>query len=213
MERESVRVLLIEDSPADAFMIEEMLSEAGGDFILERVSRLSEGIERISRGGLDIIISDLGLPDSQGMETVRTLIPRAMGVPLIVLTGLCDDQVGIPAVQEGAQDYLVKGQVNGAVLARSIRYAIERKLMENERERLIRELTDALATVKRLSGLLPICASCKKIRNDKGYWEQIDAYIREHSEAEFSHSLCPDCAHRLYPEYFPDSQSSEGGCP
>lgn len=64
------------------------------------------------------------------------------------------------------------------------------------------ELQDALSKVKLLGGLLPICASCKKIRDDKGYWQQIEAYIRDHSEAEFSHGICPECARTLYPEYF-----------
>ena len=74
-----------------------------------------------------------------------------------------------------------------------------RKRAEEEREKLILELREALKKVKLLSGLLPVCASCKKIRNDKGYWEQIEVYIRDHSEANFSHGICPDCAKRLYP--------------
>src|SRR5262249_13946630 len=81
--------------------------------------------------------------------------------------------------------------------------------MQNQLEReqhLNRELAAALATVKKLSGLLPICASCKNIRNDHGYWEQIEAYIQEHSEAEFTHSICPACAERLYPELYSRSQ-------
>jgi len=78
----------------------------------------------------------------------------------------------------------------------------ERKQAEEERERLIGELQEALAEVKTLSGLLPICASCKSIRDDQGYWQQIEAYIRDHSEAEFSHSVCPECAKKLYPEVF-----------
>jgi PAS domain S-box-containing protein len=78
----------------------------------------------------------------------------------------------------------------------------ERKRAEEERERLIGQLKEALAEVKTLSGLLPLCSSCKRIRDDKGYWQQIEAYIRDHSEAEFSHSVCPDCAKKLYPEVF-----------
>jgi methyl-accepting chemotaxis protein len=76
----------------------------------------------------------------------------------------------------------------------------ERKRAEAEREELIRELQGALARVKQLSGLLPICASCKKIRDDKGYWTQIEAYVRDRSEAEFSHGICPECEEKLYPE-------------
>jgi len=78
-----------------------------------------------------------------------------------------------------------------------------------ERERLIHELQEALAKVKKLSGFLPICASCKKIRNDQGYWMQIEAYIRDHSEAEFSHGICPECMKKLYPDYYEDM--SPGG--
>jgi len=77
----------------------------------------------------------------------------------------------------------------------------ERKKIEQEREQLIRELKNTLAKVKTLSGMLPICASCKKVRDDKGYWNQIEAYVSEHSEAEFSHGLCPDCMEKLYPDY------------
>ena len=78
----------------------------------------------------------------------------------------------------------------------------ERRRMEEEREKMVLELQGALAKVKTLSGLLPICASCKKIRNDKGYWNQIEGYIMEHSDATFSHGICPDCAQRLYPDHF-----------
>jgi PAS domain S-box-containing protein len=76
----------------------------------------------------------------------------------------------------------------------------ERKRTEDERERLVTELQAALAKVKLLSGFLPICAACKKIRNDQGYWEQVEIYIRDHSEAEFSHGLCPNCIRRFYPD-------------
>jgi hypothetical protein len=79
---------------------------------------------------------------------------------------------------------------------------VERKRAEEEREKLIVELQDAVAKIKTLKGLLPICAHCKKIRDDKGYWKQIESYIIEHSEAEFSHGICPECAKKHYPEFF-----------
>ncbi len=75
-----------------------------------------------------------------------------------------------------------------------------RRQAEKKRERLVKEREEALAKVKTLSGLLPICSSCKNIRDDEGYWNQIEAYIRDHSEAEFSHSICPDCVKKLYPK-------------
>ncbi len=89
--------------------------------------------------------------------------------------------------------------VAGIEVARNID---RRKGMEKEREDLIHDLKDALANIKTLRGLLPICAACKKIRDDRGYWNQIESYIRDRSEAEFSHSICPDCAKKLYPEFY-----------
>ena len=82
-----------------------------------------------------------------------------------------------------------------------IRDISKRKQIEEERNQLIKGLQDSLAKIKTLSGMLPICASCKKIRDDKGYWNQIETYLREHSEAEFSHGICPECAQKLYPDY------------
>lgn len=87
------------------------------------------------------------------------------------------------------------------VFLASLRDITERKWAELERSKLILELEESLAQVKMLSGLLPICASCKKIRNDQGYWQQVEVYISENSDAEFSHGICPDCMKRLYPEY------------
>jgi hypothetical protein len=77
----------------------------------------------------------------------------------------------------------------------------QRKTMEQERERLIADLQKALGDVKQLSGLLPICSHCKKIRDDSGYWNQIESYIREHSGVEFSHGICQDCLKKYYPDY------------
>jgi PAS domain S-box-containing protein len=82
----------------------------------------------------------------------------------------------------------------------------ERKLMDQEREKIIAELQESISKVKVLSGMLPICASCKKIRDDKGYWNMLEVYIRDHSEAEFSHGLCPECMIKLYPEYYKDKK-------
>jgi hypothetical protein len=82
------------------------------------------------------------------------------------------------------------------------RMVSERNRAQEERERLIVELQDALAEVRTLSGLLPICASCKKIRDDQGYWNQIEDYVSSHSQATFSHGICPECAKKLYPEYY-----------
>jgi PAS domain S-box-containing protein len=92
------------------------------------------------------------------------------------------------------------GRVIAAVIA--FHDITQRKQIEEERERLFIDHMDALSKIKTLSGMLPICSSCKRIRDDEGYWTQIETYINEHSEAEFSHGLCPECASKIYPEYY-----------
>ena len=89
------------------------------------------------------------------------------------------------------------GRVEGNGVMRDI---TKRKRLEEEREKLIKELQSALSEIKMLSGLLPICSHCKKIRDDKGYWNQLEAYIQDHSEAKFSHSICQECAKNYYPD-------------
>jgi PAS domain S-box-containing protein len=101
-------------------------------------------------------------------------------------------------------------KVNGEnVIQCNIRDITRRRLAEEAREKLIGELENALEKIKKLSGLLPICASCKNIRDDEGYWQRIEQYISEHSEANFTHGICPECIKKLYPKY----NSNAAGCP
>ena len=186
-----LKVLLIEDNPADARMIHEMLKGLrDGVLELETADRLSTGIETLARGGRDVVLLDLSLPDSQGFDTFLKLREKAGSVPVVLLTGLDDEALAVRAVHEGAQDYLIKGQVDGHLLSRALRYAIERN-------KLMRELQDALAKVKTLSGMIPICAWCRKIRDDKGYWDQVEEYLQTHPDADFTHGICPACKEGL----------------
>lgn len=123
-----IRVLLIEDNPGDARLIREMLADVGGPaaFQLDWVDRLSTGIERLADGGVDVVLLDLALPDSGAEDTFTAICGAARSVPIVVLTLLEDDRNAVKAMQGGAQDYLVKAEIDGNFLKRSIRYAIER---------------------------------------------------------------------------------------
>ena len=198
---EKLQILVVEDNPADVDFIHEMLPQAGPlNFQIESVERLSEALTRLERKDIDLVLLDLGLPDSHGLITFHKLRQAAPDVPVIVLTGIDDQELAVTAVRDGAQDYLVKGQISGKPLTHAIRYALERQKAEAARLVLIQSLQDALDHVKLLSGLLPICSSCKKIRDDKGYWSQVESYIQKHSEATFTHGMCPDCFKKLYPD-------------
>jgi len=139
-----IKVLLIEDSPGDARLLREALAEANdAAFGLEFVDRLSTGLRRLSEGEIDLALLDLGLPDSQGLDTLDRVQTEAPDVPIIVLTGTQDEGLGVKAVQMAAQDYLVKGEFDSKLLVRTMRYAIERHrlLAELQRMSFVDELT------------------------------------------------------------------------
>lgn len=131
----------MEDNPSDARLIEVMVTTAGGDvFDVEQVERLSQAMERAGRDDLGVILLDLSLPDSQGIETFQKLHASSPRTPIIVLSGLNDTRIALQAVHEGAQDYLIKGEVESQLLVRAMRYAIERKRMMEQLARYAEEL-------------------------------------------------------------------------
>ncbi len=206
--RPPLRVLLVEDNPGDARLVEEALRHSG--FPVGRAGSLAEACQRAALGGVDAILTDLGLPDSRGLETLSALHQRFPAIPVLVLTGSNDESVGVAAVQQGAQDYLIKDQLDGRSLARALRYAVERKRLEAERERLVGELREALAKVKMLRGLLPICAWCKKVRDDQGYWTELEAYVVANTDVEITHGMCAECLTRHFPA---GEEAAEGSSP
>ncbi|MBD2731667.1 hybrid sensor histidine kinase/response regulator [Nostoc sp. FACHB-892] len=124
----SVKILLIEDNLASARLLQEFLTQAQSqEFTLVHVTRLGEALQELSQSNYDVILLDLTLPDSQGLSSLPPLIGQAPSIPIVVLTNTNDEELAIEAVRQGAQDYLVKRQVNVDVLVRSLRYAIERK--------------------------------------------------------------------------------------
>ena len=148
MSSQCIGVLIIEDNPGDARLVQEALKGATApSFTVEWVDRLSIGLARLAEGGVDVLLLDLGLPDSQGLEALALIRALAPTVPVVVLSGADDEQFAVEAVQAGAQDYLVKAYANPHLLTRALRYAIERKradeaLRESE-ERLRLAMTAA----------------------------------------------------------------------
>jgi two-component sensor histidine kinase len=147
MTMEPLRILLVEDNPGDVRLLREMFAtERPGSFEIVNLPRLGQALNFLARGGVDIVLLDLGLPDENGLETVRRVRKLAPEVPLVVLTGRDDDAAVAEAMLEGAQDYLVKGQIENRALPRALRYAIERfrllskaGLVNRELERRVQE--------------------------------------------------------------------------
>jgi serine phosphatase RsbU (regulator of sigma subunit) len=150
---ERLSVLLVEDDEGDAFLVRELLNEADAPFDLAVATTLREAKTKMR--GIQCILLDLGLPDAEGIDGLRKLLSVAGSAAVCVLTGRSDEHLGVVAVAEGAQDYLVKGQVDGVLLTRSLRYAVERKRADENAQRL-REVELRQAESARLErGLLP----------------------------------------------------------
>jgi serine phosphatase RsbU (regulator of sigma subunit) len=146
-------VLLIEDDAGDAFLVSELLDEADAPVALRTALSMAEALTQLS--GVDCVLLDLNLPDASGLDGLRQLLRAGAGVAVCVLTGLADEHLGVAAVAEGAQDYLVKGRVDGVLLSRAIRYAVERRRADDNMRRL-REAELRQAESARLErGLLP----------------------------------------------------------
>ena len=155
MDSTPIIILLVEDSLPEARLLQEALAEARTvQFDLMHVEQLSQALQRLREGPVDVILTDLGLADSQGLDTFRTLHTQAPDVPMVIMTGLDDEMMAVQAVQAGAQDYLVKGQVVAPLLERALRYAIERyrlvQALEEAKQREKRE--EELRALMRLSG-------------------------------------------------------------
>jgi phosphoserine phosphatase RsbU/P len=147
---ELIRALLIEDNPGDARLVREFLRDAGtalASVDLTHADRLADGLQRLQQGSFDVVLLDLSLPDSSGLQTFDSVHAAAPGVPVVVISGLDDEALAVRAVHQGAQDYLVKGQLDGGTMLRSMRYAIERQRLEATRLELERQRDEFFSSV------------------------------------------------------------------
>ncbi|GAA2620138.1 SpoIIE family protein phosphatase [Actinomadura fulvescens] len=169
LDGERLRLLLVEDDPGDAFLVEELLREAdpGVDITLARTLR--EAL-KVLDADVHCVLVDLALPDAQGLETLRQVLAEAPGTAVLVLTGLDDAHVGVAAVGAGAQDYLVKQAVDGALLMRAIRYAVERKRADETERQLVEARAVSRENARLERGLLPVpILTDPSLRHDARY--------------------------------------------
>lgn len=192
-------ILIVEDNFTDALLIKEQLNDNScNQYDVEVVETLTNAIERLKSADIDVVLLDLSLPDSSGLDTVRTLVTKYPNLVIIVLTGLQDEQVALQSVRYGAQDFIEKNQITSTLLTRSISYSIERKKASKEKERLLGDLAKMLEQLEALQEMLPICAACRRIRDNDGNWQPLDSFIKKLSPAA-AHCICPDCYAQFYP--------------
>jgi CheY-like chemotaxis protein len=209
-DRLDVKILVVDDDTITIRIVRNML-EAEGYRHVESAGSGETALEMVAREAPDLILLDILLPGMAGYDVCRAVRRgvETAHVPILMVTGSSPD--ADTALEEsyraGATDFIAKPIRPIEFLAR-VKAALETKAAydqvrselklrtraEREKEKVIAQLQTAIEEIQTLSGMLPICAACKKIRDDSGYWNQIENYISEHSNAEFSHSICPDCA-------------------
>jgi AmiR/NasT family two-component response regulator len=195
---EPVRVLIVEDDFLVAQMVRGQLAQIGYEVAGHAVDG-AQAVELIHKARPDVVLLDIKLLTLDGLEVARRIQSRCP-TPVVMLTAHAGMDLVREASMAGVGAYLVKPP-NAREIERAITIARARFADLMELRRMNAELEAALAQVKTLSGLLPICAACKKIRDDHGYWHEVEAYVRAHTEAEFTHGICPDCMRKLYPDY------------
>jgi len=203
-----VRILIVEDQFLVANDIKDNLETLGYEISAIATSG-EKAVKKAGEGKTDLVLMDIVLRgEMDGIEAAEIIRSR-FDLPVIFLTAYRDPKIFERAKISEPFGYLIKPfeaselHSNVEIALYKHKIEIEKKEAGEERKKLIHKLKEDLAEVNKLSGLLPICASCKKIRNEEGNWNQIEEYLRDRSEVKFSHGVCPECAKNLYPDIYP----------
>ncbi|MBJ6802338.1 response regulator [Geomonas propionica] len=185
-------ILVVDDTIDNLIILYKMLR---GEYEVIGANSGQEALRLLQSAAPDLILLDIMMPEMDGYEVCRLLKqdPRLRGIPVIFISALNEEVDETRGFEMGAVDFITK-PVKPAILARRVAVHLELQSQKDALQQQNQELQSALSRVKELSGLLPICMTCKKIRDDQGYWNQLEGYLSEHSEVLFSHSYCPDCA-------------------
>ncbi len=188
---EKARILVVEDEIIVAMDIANTLRSLGHE-VTDTVPSGEQAITSAKDNKPDVILMDIALKGEMDGIQAAEQIRAQYSIPVIFLTAYADEKTLERAKITAPCGYLTK-PFEETDLRIAIEVGLYRAKLESEREALIKELQEALAKIKTLSGLIPICAWCKKIRDDQGYWQAVEEYIQEHSKAEFTHGMCPEC--------------------
>lgn len=199
-EGKSSTILIIDDHPATRKLLEDILGH------MYHVLLASNGLEALElvreNPQIDMVLLDIIMPGMNGYEVCQRLKEdeRTADIPVVFLTVMEEDHDEARGFAVGVTDYIIKPISRLRLLAR-VKNQLALRQKQRELELKNRELQTALVQIKTMQGILPICSFCKQIRNDLGSWQRLEDYIQHHSEAEFSHSICPKCAQEHYPDY------------
>ncbi len=203
-----MRILIAEDNLVTRKLLSVALTQWGHDVVAVNDGRAAwEELQKPDAPKL--VILDWNMPEMDGLQVCLRL--KDAGTPdppyIILLTARTDKKDVVNALEAGANDYITKPFNNMELRAR-VRVGQRMVEMREKLARQVQELRTALEHIKTLQGIIPICSYCKKIRDDQGYWNQVEAYLSRHSDARFSHGFCPDCVGRHFPELEKKSEHS-----
>jgi len=201
----SKKIMVVEDEMLVSASIQQSLKKLG--YVnAGHASTGEQAVELARRTSPDLVLMDINLPGNlEGIEAARE-IRGELSIPVVYLTGYSDPATVQRAQISAPYGYIVK-PFTERELEITLSIALYRQQIDKEKDQLLTELHHALAEAKCLSGMLPICCRCKKIRDDTGYWQQIEDYVRQHSGADFTHGYCPECAKAALEEAFGDSRT------
>ncbi len=209
-----INILIVDDRPENLLSMESLIESP--ELNIVRASSGNESLGLMLDYEFAIVLLDVQMPGMDGFETAELMrgSEKTKHVPIIFVTALSKDQKYVfRGYESGAVDYLFK-PLEPEILKSKVKIFCEiyrqKRIIQNQLTEIEKKndvLQRQLKEIKVLKGFLPICASCKKIRDDKGYWTQVEKYVADHSEAKFSHGICPDCAKKLYPEYTTSKES------
>lgn len=199
-----LRILLVEDNHADAELIRATLQGGGLVFTLRHAENEVEFLHELQDTLPDVILCDHGFPSFDGFKAIELARRHCPEVPFIFVTGALGEDVAIASFKNGATDYVLKNRLSQLPHAierarREVEERTARRRVEQERDELIRELKEALMLIKPLTGLLPVCAGCKKIRDHQHGWLAMETYLQAHTDITLTHELCPECETKLSP--------------
>jgi len=193
----SETILVIDDEAAIRNSLRDYLEDL--DYIIFTAENGRAGIEIFEHEKIDLVLVDLRMPEVDGLEVLAHISQQSPDTPLIVVTGASLIGDAIAALHRGAWDYLLKPIHNISVLAHAVAKGLEKARLK--RQRFEAELRYALKEMSIQQGIIAMCSFCKKIRDVDGSWVDVDAYIAKHSNSDVSHSVCPECIPKYYPEY------------
>jgi len=193
-------ILIVDDVPHDIQVIANIMQNEGYRMAFAQDGRTA--LKKVGEIIFDLILLDVVMPEMDGFDVCRILKEsrNTMEIPVIFLTAKTEAEDIVHGFEAGAVDYVTKPFNSSELLVR-VRTHVELKKKRDREKELVSRLEAALAEIKQLSGLLPICSGCKKIRDDEGYWQQLEQYFSNHSDVRFTHGVCPDCIKKIYPAF------------